>query len=856
MGTNQKKTEAKKTKVSIKKKKFDKRKILNSVVIVFLSIVMICGVGVFFILNDVLANSPDFESGKLSAKDSTRLFDKNGDLIIELGEENRENIEFEQIPQTVIDAFLAIEDSRFYAHNGFDLPRFIKSAMVNVSAGSFAQGGSTLTMQMIDNAFFSSNIYDPEDPSTYSAKPTNNPIEKVSRKIQEIFLSMRAEKELNKDDILKLYLNKINFGDTARGIQKGSQYYFGKDISEITLSEAAFLAGVINAPNTYNPYNGYVYNEETGIGTDHYELAVERRNSTLYQMRNHGYITEEEYNLAKSTELAFQLNGKQNFVTDPYQGYIDAVVKEAKKMTGDDNPYVVPMDIYTSMDPGAQQQADAITNGEVVNLPDDADFQMGFTLMNNQTGEIAAIGAGRDVKINRAYEPRQPGSSIKPILDYAPAFEHLGWATSHQMEDKAIDIYGTGQMLQNANGTYQGSVTLEKAVAESLNTTAVQALKGVVDKVGQDGMVKYLKNMGYSNFDEDNFSLQYGIGGSTMVASPTEMAGAYAALGNGGKYTEPHTIKKIVYKDDSSKTIETEAKTNQAISSEAAFMMSDVLHNAVTKNYKNFLYILRGNYSAYGKTGTSDWGTGFEDKGIPTAAMKDIWMVGYTSEYTIATWCGYDGGIYKYITTGVNDMNIPGKIDKAMLDYVADNISSPAPIAQPEGVVSITHLKGKFPYVKAPSGASGNSIVTGLIKKDYAALKDYASSTQMSSLSSFSASLKSGTTNVVQIKFGAYPGSIAEEDKDILGNVIFKVDVKLNGSILNSFTYTSESADQTISGVKEGETIQVCGYYAFSNSEQKSNEVCNNVTFPKAQKPVEPEKPETPDPDNPDNTKP
>ncbi len=842
-----------------KRRKMDKRKILNSIIIVFLSIVLIGGVSVFFILNDILnnENAAKFNQNDLIAANSTRVLDSNGEVIAELGKEQRENITYAQLPQTVIDAFLAIEDSRFFSHNGFDLPRFLKAALENLSSGSFAQGGSTLTMQMIDNTYFSN-------------KQGTNSLEKIKFKIQEIFLSMQAEKELTKEEVITLYLNKINFGDAARGIQKGAQYYFGKDISQVTLSESAFLAGVINAPNLYNPYNGYVLNETTGKGTNFYDISLKRRDKTLDLMAYHGYISKEECNLAKSTKLAFQLNGKAIFDTDPYQSFLDAVYNEVYELTGD-NMYNTPMDIYTTMDRGAQNLADSILDGDVVAFPSgDDNFQVGFTLMNNQNGEILAIGGGRnytgDNRINRAFEEKQPGSSIKPILDYVPAFEHLGWATSHIVKDEPVDIYGTGTMLKNSNGKYVGNLPLEKAVAESLNTTAAKALMASLDKVGKSEIISFMNKLGYTGITSDTFNLQYSIGGSTMKASPIQMAGAYSALANKGNYIKPHTIRKIIYQGGS-KVVENKTEAVQAFSEESAFLMSHILGNAVSKNYYNLLGVLRSNYPVYGKTGTSDWGDSGVQWGIPEGVMKDIWMVGYTSNYTVATWGGYDKpilGQQSYITVPVNNMNIPGNINKKLLDYIHQN-NIPKAIEQPEGVIQIRHLIGKYPYTSPPEGTPESLITTGYINKKFAQLETLTMDS-LAALSSFEASIKEGTSNILQLRFAPYPDASKLSDDNtsifnsnkIFGKVVYKADVKQNGKVIQTYTLSTESADEILTGVAPGSTIQVCGYYAYSNSGGTSDSICRNVTLPKKEesKPPLPDSslPITPPADNNNNS--
>ena len=225
--------------------KMDKRKIMNSIMVCFLSLVAIGGVCVFFIIASVMKDAKSLSADKFQSQDSTPILSSDGEVLVEVGMENRQSITYDQLPQVTIDAFLAIEDSRYFTHNGFDFPRFMKSAFNNLRNGDLGQGGSTLTMQMVDNV--RKNDFDEMNASTW---------EKIEYKIQEIFLSMQAENKMEKEEILVNYLNKVNFGYTARGIEKGAEYYFGKDVSQLNLTESAFLAGVVNAPNLFNPYKG------------------------------------------------------------------------------------------------------------------------------------------------------------------------------------------------------------------------------------------------------------------------------------------------------------------------------------------------------------------------------------------------------------------------------------------------------------------------------------------------------------------------------------------------------------------------------------------------------------------------
>lgn len=852
------------------KRPLDKRRLANSIMIVFLSLILIGGVGVFFILNDVLNNSPEYNVKNLDAKEPSRVFSSDESLVGELGAENRENITYEQIPQSVIDAFLAIEDSRYFSHNGFDLPRFMKSALVNLSSGSFAQGGSTLTMQMIDNSFFTECNEDGSVPSSAATclPKSGNPIEKVKRKVQEIFMSMQAENEFTKPDIFTKYVNKINFGDNARGIQKGAQYYFGKSIEEITLSEAAFLAGVINLPNTYNPYRTPSFNEDGTVNQNYYEYATKRRNDTLYQMLNHGYVSEEEYNLATSTELAFQLNGKTAFDGDAYHDYLDQVYKEAREMTGQD-PALVQMDIYTGMDKATQEYAYEILQGNVIDFPDDY-FDTGFAVTDVTNGQIKALGGGRPLEgitdttwKNQATDNQlghQPGSSIKPLVDYAPAFEHAGWATSQQVNDTgSVNVFGGTHTIKNSDGSAHGWVSLEKAIAESYNTTAVQAFEAAYEKLGEEGYIDYMHKLGYTDITQVDANTAIG-GGDNMFTSPLQMTGAYAALANGGMYFKPHAVTKVVIRE-TGEVFENKIEGEQAMSEQAAYLTSKVLEGAVANSgrgsYATLLGRIAKGYPVYGKTGTSDWADLGLSMGIPDTAMKDLWMVGYTSQYAVATWGGYhvETSPIKYPTYSVLMQEQPGRITSALLDKIHGD-SYPSAIQRPSsGISSITHLLRKYPLTAAPANVPSGWTITGEIKSEFANKLGSANIDGISALSSFTASLKTGTNNVLQMSWSGYPDASKLNDpaengeiSDTLlyGKIVYKADIKYNGSVIKTITTSSNSIEDSFTGVPEGATIQVCGYYAYSNADIRSAEVCSSVTIPKKEKPPVPPEPEDP----------
>lgn len=842
--------------------KMDKRKILNSVLVCFLSLVAICGVIVFFVIANIMSGAKSLKELNFIAQDSSPILASNGETLLEVGMENRQSVTYDDLSQSTVDAFLAIEDSRYFIHNGFDLPRFAMSAINNLRNGDLGQGGSTLTMQMIDNARKGDPDYDELNASSW---------QKIEWKIQEIFLSMEAESSMGKKEILVNYLNKVNFGNSARGIQKGAQYYFGKDASQLNLSESAFLAGVVNAPNLFNPYKGTQWSERSQSWVNFYDYALERRNETLYQMFYHGYISKTEYDLAKSTELAFQLNGERFFQSESNDTILDLVRKEALEKY-DIDIYSTSCVVHTSINMDVQQKADEIVSnrgipqgdGSVYSFPERELYDVGSTVMNTKTGEIVAMVGGLHFNLddstskNQVTERHQTGSTIKPILDYAPGFDLLGYATSHTFADVPIDIYGDGRTVVNSTHKYLGDVSFVEAVGQSYNTTASKSLVDVQEAWGDTNIKDYMRKLGFDNDVVENFNLQYGIGGSDMTSSTKTLAGAYAVLSNDGKYIEPHVITKIEFPDDPDReTIIADYDPVQTISAQAAYLMSDILHSATSNNYFMSQLWPQVSYSIYGKTGTSDWGDSGVDHGIPEGAIRDEWMVNYSGNYVVVTWEGFNG--YDYVTNELLLQNIPGRVNRALFDTLAANVEDMGTVENPGGISTISHVKGKYPYAAPPEGMATDMITSGMIRSDKAKLETL-SPDDLKPLASFSAAPAGDDGDRIHLDFAAYPdedktkdashtkeydllgvkftGNVFYDPAFVFGKVIYKADIKINGALIQTITTGDKTADHALNANLAGQSVQVCGYYAYEHNSKISNEMCSNVTFPEVKDPV------------------
>lgn len=846
---------AKKIKLKSNSQKSKKRRIIDTVAILCLACIVIASIAGFLVLNKILDERQPFQQQLLEGATPTVILASNGEVAMELsnGDGIRENITYDQVPQVVIDAFLAVEDSRFFKHNGFDLPRFLKSFLENIKQGGFAQGGSTLTMQMIDV-------------SHTTTTPYQNTIQKLIAKVEEIFLALDAESYLSKEEILMKYLNLINFGGPARGIQKGAQYYFGKDISEVTLSEAAFLAGVINAPNAYNPYLNY-------------ENAVARRNTALALMKQHGYISEEEYQLALNTKLAFQLNGTTTFDGLPLQSFIDYLDQYCREKLNI-NIYEGNMTIYTTMDLEVQQMYDAIMNGEYGILPENYPLlQLGSAVVRVEDGSVAAIGGGRNYTGNDRKNfgfgvERQTGSSIKPLLDYTLAFEYLGWATDQIIADIPMNYRGTELSLHNADNKFRGDVNIADAISYSWNIPAITALQDVADTIGIQKIIDTMKKLGFAVFQDmktDQFEFTMGIGGGSMATTPLEMASAYQTLANGGVHIEPYPVTRIDFADETKEDYVHEPVSTQVFSPQASYLMNNLLVKAVSDYSGNFQSIMKSNYQVATKTGTSDWGDLGLQHGIPETAAKDSWMVSYTTKYVVASWTGFYSGQDGYLTGDLIFKNTCGNLNRKIFDKVHSN-NRPSDFAQPSGVVSITHLKGLFDkgHYAVPDGTPSNLITTGLVKSEFATLKTL-NSDEISELKSFSASVNENT-KYIDFSFAAYPDAEALKPFDgkyhgvpddpkfegtkifhkslVFGPIVYKVEAFQGGASLGAFTYSTETGSDKLN-ITPGIEAKVCGYYAYSNNNSKSNEICVTLSAEETAKmadtnPNHPDNPENP----------
>ncbi|QRG87111.1 transglycosylase domain-containing protein [Bulleidia sp. zg-1006] len=801
------------------KRRYHGLKIANTLMAIILGIELVIGLVGVTMVNSTLHRTPSFKLEKFSTSQSTLIYDREGKQIADVGNQLRENVTYDQLPTSLVDAFLSVEDSRFFVHNGFDAPRFTKSIIETILRGNM-QGGSTFTMQLVKLSYFVND----ETGKTYT--------QSIDYKIQQIALALKLENNSSKKDIFTMYVNKMNFGGIGniRGVQKASRQYFGKNVSELNTSESALLAGIVNSPYSYDPHN-------------YLDRATKRRNTVLDLMAYHGYISKKECQLAKSIKVEdLLIDAKKTLPTgNANQAYIDAALKEAQEVTGQD-PLSTAMEIHTSLDQKTQALYERIQANKESGIRLHDRLEVCGISINNQNGEIVAIGGGRNWSkggsqlLNRATQQyNQPGSAVKPFLDYALAFEDLGWSTGHELVDKPVK-YGNWT-YRNANGKYFGRVNLKKALNWSLNTPAIQAFQAVQDKSGLKRIQNYLVDqLHFKGFNKDEVGISYAIGGGSMRVTAEQLAAAHAIMMNGGNYIKPHTITSIHFRNGDKADYKANFQKEQVISSAAAYMTAYLMETNVSKSdVYNYMQILKRSYPVYAKTGTTDWGSDGLQYGIPKLAQKDKWMVAETSQYTSAVWIGFNSaekGKLSYVTSSIVNQNIPGRINSKLLD-VLHRDKKPSGVKRSRDVSTVKFVRGIFPYVAPSSHLPSELITTGYIRKEFEKLKTAEEMIgHLQNIAGFNVTYNPDHT--MSFNWASYPdakalnevGNDSLDIRSLTGPVVYKARIVQNGKTIQEIQSSKETLQQKISGLAANTDTQVCGYYGYKKININSNEAC------------------------------
>ena len=632
------------------------------------------GGGVFLYF---VSKAPALSESKLVTTTSSKIYDNKNELIADLGSERRVNAQANEIPTDLVKAIVSIEDHRFFDHRGVDTIRIMGAALRNLQGQGGLQGASTLTQQLIKLTYFSTSTAD----------------QTISRKAQEAWLAVQLEQKATKQEILTYYINKVYMSNGNYGMQTAAENYYGKDLKDLSLPQLALLAGMPQAPNQYDPYS-------------HPEAALERRNLVLSEMKEQNYISAEEYEKAINTPIT---NGLQSLKSaNSYPAYMDNYLKEVIDQVEQETGYnllTTGMEVYTNVDKDVQKRLwDVYNTDEYVAYPDD-EIQVASTIVDVTNGKvIAQLGARHQSSnvsfgINQAVETnRDWGSTMKPITDYAPALEYGVYdSTATIVHDVPYNYPGTNTPVYNWDHGYFGNITIQYALQQSRNVTAVETLS----KVGLDRAKTFLNGLGidypsihYANAISSNTTesnKQYG-------ASSEKMAAAYAAFANGGIYHKPMYINKIVFSDGSEKEF-SDAGT-RAMKETTAYMMTEMMKTVLAYGTG------RGAYLPWlpqaGKTGTSNYTDDEIEKYIKNTGYvaPDEMFVGYTRKYSMAVWTGYSNRLTPIIGDG---FYVAAKVYRSMISYLSED-DQPGDWTMPEGL----YRNGEFVFQNSAKNTWNN----------------------------------------------------------------------------------------------------------------------------------------------------
>ena len=755
------------------KRKVSKKKkmILNILIICVIAFASL--MAVFFAY--IIVKAPKFDPNNLKFTQMSELYDTEGNIITKMGNENRTEISYDDLPEVLIDAIIATEDSKFFQHNGFDLARFMKASMYQL-VGKNGGGASTLTMQIAKNNYTSTE---------------SKGFEGITRKFTDIYLSIfKIERKYTKKEILEFYVNDSYLGNGAYGVEQASLNYFGKSVSELNLAEASFIAGLFQSPTYYNPYN-------------YPERAEGRRKTVLYLMQRHGYITEEEKEIAENSPITSYIRKTEASGTySEYQGYIDTVVEELENEY-DLNPYTTPLKIYTAMNRSKQDFVNKVMNGEAWKWENE-NAQAGVVMTDSASGEVLAVGAGRNKNSERSYNyatmtNRQIGSTAKPIFDYGPAVEYLGWGTVNYIDDTPT-TYSDGTKMSNSDGGYKGRLPLYQALGLSRNITALKTFQQVSKEAGNDKILKFASSLGITPEVDKNGKIHeaHSIGsftGSTKTGesrnSPMTMAGAYQAFSNGGYYIKPHTIKKFVYKD-TDEVVETKSAKTRVMNDSTAYIINYSLNWSATEGLAKSAAGISG-VQAAAKTGTSNFDEATRKRyHLSSKAVNDLWVCGYTPKQTITFWYGYDSITKGHSTT--SSWSTRDKFYRNLAENLFDKDGSS--FARPSSIEEVSVVRNSIPLKKALYGG-----VVGYFRKGTG--PDETGTEQAEQLPSVSGITSSISGNTVHLKWNG----ISAEDMvnlnfdDSYGTLGYDIYVKdgSGGSEVYVGTTTSTSYTHTTS---------------------------------------------------------
>jgi len=870
---NKKDKDIEKSKINEPKEKKVKKRIREKnkipVLSIIIDVIMVGMIGVATLVLVfglyIIITSPDFNKELLYSKESTVIYDKEGNELAKIGADNRTLVTYDDLSEVFVDALVATEDSRFFQHNGLDGARFIKATIGQLMGNSSAGGASTLSMQVAKNI--------------YNGKESKG-IGGIIRKFKDIYMAVfKIENSYTKEEIIEFYVNFqwFNKGNTnyasISGVEEACDYFFGKSVSDLNLAEASLLAGMFQNPYAYNPYKFP-------------NAATKRREIVLKLVVRHGYITEEERKAAEAIPIKSLLSShEEETASNIFQADIDFIVNDVKERTGH-NPYSETMKIYSTIDPKIQEVLNKVELDEKKKLFPDDEIQEGIAITSMEDGSIVALSGGRNYVakgLNRAVDiERMPGSSAKILFDYGPYIEFLDASTYTPLLDEETK-YSNGTPIRNADRKYLGLMNMREALVRSRNIPALRAFQATA-KNNREDIKNFVHSLGINYGDELYESAA--IGGGFGV-SPLQMSAAYAAFGRGGYYIEPYSFTKVELVE-TDETINYKYKQTKVMSEETAYMVTSMLVTAGDRGVGG--KIQKDGVNIAAKTGTST----IDSKaakliGVPSSATQDAWNITFDPKYAIALWIGYDNTTSSYYLTSTKG----GNIRRAVMQEVAPKVytKKDGKFKKPSSVVRSEVEQGTFPPQKPSAYTPSDLIITELFK---AGTEPNTVSNRFSKLnapSNLTATKNNQTVTLTWSKiptpdaisdaylsehfttyYGDYNVKYYEDRKDYnakhIGVLTYPVYLNSNGNLTQigtvndsscsggqcSFKYVAPSAGTYSFSVKSS-------YSIFKSN--ASNAITTTISvesvepivpiIPPVDDPVTPEIPETPEPTKPDD---
>ncbi|MCT0162631.1 penicillin-binding protein [Lactiplantibacillus pentosus] len=670
--------------------------------------------------------SPTITESDLKGTSAVKIYGKDDNYITNLGTSNLQYVKSSNIPTTLKNAVVSIEDRRFYKHHGVDYYRILGAAVGNLKGSSLGmQGGSTLTMQLVKLAVFSTDTSD----------------RNLKVKAQEAWLALNLEKHYSKSQILEFYINKVYMGNGIYGMSTAAKYYYNKSLKDLSLSQLALLAGMPQSPTYYDP-------------TTYPSYATSRRNLVLEAMYDNKVITKSQETAAKKVSVKTGLSSagrsgltthsKTNKILDAYLNQVrQDLLKKGYKLTDGEK-------VYTNLDMDAQKHLYEIANtSKYVTYPNNGKqtFQLGVSVVDSYTGKISAMIGGRKIGnvvygTNRAVQTdRSNASTMKPILDYGPAIEYLNWPTYKSLSDTKYKYPGTNISVHDFDNNYLGNMTMREALVQSRNIPAVRTLQAV----GKTRAQTFAKGIGI-NLKTVNYANAIGAGVSTL-----QVAGAYAAFADGGVYHKPYYIRKVTTADG--KTTSYTSNGKRAMKKSTAYMITDMLKGVINSSTGTATTAkISGVYQA-GKTGTDDYDSKYKNS-VPSNAVVDSWMAGYTKNYSVAVWTGYDKATEAGGYLDSSNEKISQQIYRAMMSYLQQyspnsDWTKPSTVGTTKrnGIEELYVVGHLFSSSEASSGTSSSASSSSSVTSSSATSTSSSSSSESSESSSSEESSSSSSAS-------------------------------------------------------------------------------------------------------------